>query len=621
MKIKILFTVFFAFAAVIFSQTEKESLFKGAHELLLSAQNVNASLLSPDYYEKGISFYRSAEKDFDAGKDVSLVYDKLQNAETYLYKAVERSKINSELFALTLKLRDKADLLDRDASSNLYYKKGEEFFKAAIKLSEEDGNKTEIEKNRKLADDFFEGAIIIAQNKKLLSPVIDLKNKCKKNHAELFSPTNFNKGNKFLDNAFFFARSGKKDKFVKSVLSAELYFKKAFLLSQTKDNFQSDLLTAYSYADNAEARKWADTSWSKAVTKTKAGGIKLESDARKEADKDFVIGAKLFWDAERDAIFSHYVNSLKLRLDSLTAERSEQYAPNLTRRAELLVNLADGAFKQNRYDKKISRYYSEADGVIKRIKLITELYRNKEQRKIDSLVLNNLYPFSEKKLSRTIEVAQKDETIEKNITKEKAENLHRNEKPKVKKNKALSTKEVSTKREKVKKSFVRAESGKRDSVFIAAKFGKKTIVKKHLSPLRQLVKKAEEEFDVGETVIIKGKKKIRIRLVGLKLAAYERKPSRKNLQLLKKLKNVINSSSDIKRVVVEVYSDSWGGDVLNRKLSAVRARTVKKYLTQMGVSPRLLRAKGIGNKNPIASNDTFEGRNKNRRVEVVIYLK
>ncbi len=611
MKAKSFIVIFFILFSLAFSQSQKENLFKGTRELLKSAQKTNASLLSPENYNKGITFYKSAEKDFDSGRDASEVYNKLQNAETYLYKAVERSKINSEIFALTLKLEKEAEKSSKDKFSRQYFNEGEKHFSSAIRFSEDEAPRDKIDRERKLANDFFEGAFIIAQNKKLISPVIDLKLKCEKNRADLFSPANFQKGKKLIDDGFFFAKSGKSKKFVKNILLAELYLKKALMISIEHDETQEDLLTAYSFAKKADADVWADSSWEKAIRVSTDGGALLEKRDKKGADRKFLIASKLFWDAEKDAIYSHYINSLKLNLDSLKAEHSERYAPNLIRRAELLISLADGAFKQNRYDKKIKKYYLQAREVLTRAKLITNLYQQNKQEKIDSLVLHNLYPFGERKVALN-ENKQIEETAVSKIP-DIAEPLAQKKSRKVK---------IPVKKNNSTPVIVKTSSpAKSDTITKRQKTVAKKKVVKRLSPMEELIKNAKKEFGKGEVVIIKGKNNLRIRLTGLKLAAYERKPSKKNRQILKKLRNVINKSSGIKKVVIEVYSDSWGGDALNKKLSLVRAKTVKRYLVQMGVKSKLLIAKGIGNKNPIASNDTFEGRNKNRRVETVFYLK
>jgi outer membrane protein OmpA-like peptidoglycan-associated protein len=54
----------------------------------------------------------------------------------------------------------------------------------------------------------------------------------------------------------------------------------------------------------------------------------------------------------------------------------------------------------------------------------------------------------------------------------------------------------------------------------------------------------------------------------------------------------------------------------NVSVSAFRANSIKSYLTGKGVNSSNLTAQGLGPKNPIAPNDTLEGREQNRRVEI-----
>jgi outer membrane protein OmpA-like peptidoglycan-associated protein len=65
-------------------------------------------------------------------------------------------------------------------------------------------------------------------------------------------------------------------------------------------------------------------------------------------------------------------------------------------------------------------------------------------------------------------------------------------------------------------------------------------------------------------------------------------------------------------------TDSTGSLDHNMQLSLKRANSVAQYLQNQGVSPMRLQAQGIGPKDPIASNDTAEGRQANRRVEIVL---
>lgn len=68
------------------------------------------------------------------------------------------------------------------------------------------------------------------------------------------------------------------------------------------------------------------------------------------------------------------------------------------------------------------------------------------------------------------------------------------------------------------------------------------------------------------------------------------------------------------------YTDSQGSDESNMKLSQDRIESVMAYLTSKGIAEkRIIHQKALGEANPVASNDTEEGRLKNRRVEFEIF--
>jgi OOP family OmpA-OmpF porin len=69
-------------------------------------------------------------------------------------------------------------------------------------------------------------------------------------------------------------------------------------------------------------------------------------------------------------------------------------------------------------------------------------------------------------------------------------------------------------------------------------------------------------------------------------------------------------------VRVEGHTDSIGTDAYNQGLSQRRAESVRNYLIGRGVSASRLSAVGYGESQPVASNDTDEGRALNRRVEL-----
>ncbi len=72
------------------------------------------------------------------------------------------------------------------------------------------------------------------------------------------------------------------------------------------------------------------------------------------------------------------------------------------------------------------------------------------------------------------------------------------------------------------------------------------------------------------------------------------------------------------KIQVEGHTDSVGSDEYNQTLSEQRAGAVRDYLTSQGVPGNFVTAVGFGKQNPVASNDTAEGRQQNRRVELVV---
>ena len=85
--------------------------------------------------------------------------------------------------------------------------------------------------------------------------------------------------------------------------------------------------------------------------------------------------------------------------------------------------------------------------------------------------------------------------------------------------------------------------------------------------------------------------------------------------VLKKLKDYIESKDC--KISITGYTDSKGTKEYNRELSLRRAESVEEKLIELGLAPeKIIETKGNGDLNPVASNDTEEGRAANRRIEV-----
>jgi outer membrane protein OmpA-like peptidoglycan-associated protein len=85
--------------------------------------------------------------------------------------------------------------------------------------------------------------------------------------------------------------------------------------------------------------------------------------------------------------------------------------------------------------------------------------------------------------------------------------------------------------------------------------------------------------------------------------------------ILDEVTQLLKANPDILRLAIEGHTDNLGPRAANVALSQTRAEAVAKYLIQHGIEARRLVVQAFGPDRPIADNNTFEGRTRNRRVE------
>jgi len=86
---------------------------------------------------------------------------------------------------------------------------------------------------------------------------------------------------------------------------------------------------------------------------------------------------------------------------------------------------------------------------------------------------------------------------------------------------------------------------------------------------------------------------------------------------LNNLVNFMNQYQD-RNIIIEGHTDNVGSDASNQALSTRRAESVQSYLLQQGIGSQRMTSRGLGQSQPIASNDSETGRQQNRRVEIII---
>lgn len=116
---------------------------------------------------------------------------------------------------------------------------------------------------------------------------------------------------------------------------------------------------------------------------------------------------------------------------------------------------------------------------------------------------------------------------------------------------------------------------------------------------------------VGEELLI---------LTGINFAFDSSKLDKASEELVERAVENLKRNPQMK-VLIEGHTDSTGPEDYNLGLSLRRARAVKDYIVSRGVAAERMEVKGLGESEPIAPNETPEGRAKNRRVEFVVTVK
>lgn len=98
-------------------------------------------------------------------------------------------------------------------------------------------------------------------------------------------------------------------------------------------------------------------------------------------------------------------------------------------------------------------------------------------------------------------------------------------------------------------------------------------------------------------------------------ARYTLKPGAR--EKLAKVSGIVMAHPGLK-LEVEGHTDSVGGDDYNQKLSEQRADSVRQFLIAQGLQTGAITSRGFGKTKPVASNDAAAGRQRNRRVEIVV---
>jgi len=137
--------------------------------------------------------------------------------------------------------------------------------------------------------------------------------------------------------------------------------------------------------------------------------------------------------------------------------------------------------------------------------------------------------------------------------------------------------------------------------------------------MKEKVRRVAGMFKANEAQVLRVQDRLVLRMIGVSFGSGSTTLEARHNTLLGKVRTALAEFPDTP-VIVEGHTDSHGADNTNLELSRKRAESVMQYLLKGGTIAReLLTTVGYGETQPIASNESAEGRQKNRRIDVVLY--
>jgi OmpA-OmpF porin, OOP family len=447
-------------------------------------------------------------------------------------------------------------------------------------------------------------------------------------NAPVYSPTNFEHGMKYYDDATDLAKRGKGDEDIKDKLKdAVTSFTKSIESSARTEATLLNVIAARHDAEKAGAWKYSPKSWDLAEEQFKNAASEIEDNDPESAKEKAGKAESMYRTTELEAIEASYLAPARQLLNQADDANVADNAPITLENAHKLVKQVETLLQQNRYDTDEAKLLAaqakyEAAHAIYLDEAARKL--SKERKTMEEILLIKEFDF--KRVASVLEVnAQFDQGFDPVITQFIAAVKERDAK--------ISQGLDSLRRmgEIVKGRDEEIANLKQQNDLMTQRLGTLSEAEKKLQAeglaLQQkldLQKQQEETiksigalFTEDEGTVLREGDKIIIRVYGLTFPVGKTKIIDTMTPLLEKVEQAVSKFPHA-RIKLEGHTDSQGSDDVNQKLSEQRASAVAEYLMGKVKSDFPVNSEGFGETRPVASNDTPEGRAKNRRIDVVI---
>jgi outer membrane protein OmpA-like peptidoglycan-associated protein len=433
--------------------------------------------------------------------------------------------------------------------------------------------------------------------------------------AELLAPGTFTRGlEAYIGAESDFTRGRNMDRIRSALASATRAFTEARDAAEIANVTLAAVLKTRADATKANAATFAAELWAEAGESFDSAARRLESGdirgARSRADQ----AETMFRDAELTAIKAQYLSQTRALLAEAEQARVPRVAPRTYERARSLLAEAERELNENRYDTDLPRSLAqqanyEARHAIYLAGFIDRL--RSEDQSLEDLILRYEQPLLDISAAAD-KVAQLDKGIEPVVTELVAyiEGL-RDRAAQGEVDLADTRARVADLEEEIRDLDQRLGGVSQERVALVQRLAAEERIREQFAAI-------ENMFGRDEARVSRESNRMVIRLVGLTFQSGQdvvRPTYRPLLEKLRQAADVFPRS----QLTIEGHTDSYGGDENNLALSRRRAEAVTAFLTnELNVPAFRISSVGYGETQPIANNDTEQGRTRNRRIDVII---
>ena len=371
-----------------------------------------------------------------------------------------------------------------------------------------------------------------------------------------------------------------------------------------------DVLRARADAASALAERFEPEAWKKAEQALGEAALRLERGREKNAEREGVKARELYNQAELAAIKSNYLNETRTLLEAADRLRAPRHAPLSYQRARELLEEAEQALTENRYDTDRPRNLAQlAEHMAHHAIYVARLERS--IRDGDTTLEQVLFDWQ----SGIAAIADPLD-VPVYFDSGYAEAVQRI-------SRAVATLQADL-------AFLRQGTADRDAQIASLELelgGQSQSLARVNEALarrdrqRARLERVESLFTTDQALVLRQGESLILRLNGLSFASGSATLTAGHEPILTKVQQALASFPEA-NIIIEGHTDSFGSDAANQALSQDRAEAVLRYLlSKAPISPADVRALGYGESRPVANNETPEGRARNRRIDIIIYPK